>query len=169
MSQTCTVLFFSLIFLIGATIEDRCSNHSSLFGGSLTECPSIEKFNLIECYDEKQKNYNVKNSITEFWCWSRRDNDEKIIKNVPISTARVRDEDLIAKIKQPFTTQFTLKNGDLKCDTMEKWASESVYVHTPSFLWKYLPCATSTLSVAVFKYCNPLSSLGWLCSGQFGM
>ena len=99
-----TVFLFSLIFLFGAAIEDRCTKHSHpndwYYPYNLTECPSSEKFNLLECYDKSFENpYNIK-----FWCWSRRDNDEKVIKNVPISTAHVEDVDLIRNINRPFST-----------------------------------------------------------------
>ena len=107
-----TVFLFSLIFLFGVTIEDRCSKHSTSIY-NLTECPSSEKFNLLECYDKSFENpYNIK-----FWCWSRRDNDEKVIKNVPISTAHVEDIDLIRNINRPFSTQFTSNGTHLECDT----------------------------------------------------
>ena len=62
MNQTyIAVFFFSLIFLFGATIEDRCSKFSgdgynTSYAYNLTECPSSEKFNLLECYDAKLKN-----------------------------------------------------------------------------------------------------------------
>ena len=101
MNQTCiTVFFFSLIFLFGATIEDRCSKHSSNDEWNpynLTECPSSENFNLLECYDANLKK-DFAHYTSEFWCWSRKDIDEKIIKNVSISSASVEDDDLIKKI-----------------------------------------------------------------------
>ena len=130
MNQTyITVFLFSLIFLFGATIEDRCSKHSTSIY-NLTECPSSEKFNLLECYDNSSKIFNEGFGYTKFWCWNRRDNDEKVIKNVSISTTRVEDDDLIANINQPFSTQFTFNGTHLKCDTMEKWATESIFVNS---------------------------------------
>ena len=149
-----TVVLFSLIFLFGATIEDRCSKHSTN-SYNLTECPSSEKFNLLECYDKSFENpYNIK-----FWCWSRRDNDEKAIKNVSISTAHVEDIDLIRNINRPFSTQFTSNGTQLECDTMEKWATGSIHINTS--YTKSLPCVTSTLSVAEIKY-------GMNSNGRFG-
>ena len=155
MNPTYIIVFlFSLIFLFGATIEDRCSKHSTNIY-NLTECPSSEKFNLLECYDKSFENpYNIK-----FWCWSRRDNDEKVIKNVSISTAHVEDIDLIRNINRPFSTQFTSNGTHLECDTMEKWATGSIRISTS--YTKSLPCVTSTLSVAEIKY-------GMNSNGRFG-
>ena len=102
MNQTYfTVLIFSLSFLFGATIEDRCTKHSEPPYLILTECPSSEKFNLLECYHSEGKN-NSNDVLQQFWCWNRKDNDEKVIKDVSISTARVEVNDLIANINQPF-------------------------------------------------------------------
>ena len=152
MNQTyITVFFFSLNFLFGATSEDRCSKHSRPNYYNLTECPSSEKFNLLECYYEDLKNSGIASRLTNFWCWSRKDNDEKTIKNISISGGRVKDKYLIAKINQPFSTQFTFNGTHLKCDTMEKWANESIHVNIFSSD-AVLPCVTSTISVARFVY-----------------
>ena len=156
MNQTSiNVFFFSLIFLFGATIEDRCTKHSHPSGNieyNLTECPSSEKFNLLECYDEVLQVYrNQFNTV--FFCWSRRDVDESIIKNISISTARVKDDDLIEKINKPFSAQFTFNGTHLKCDTMEKWATESIDVNATTYC-SSLSCVTSAKSVAKFKYCT---------------
>ena len=164
-----TVFFFSLIFLFGATIEDRCSKHSSneeYNEYNLTECPSSEKFNLLECYDAFDKNYT---DGLWFWCWSRMDIDEKIIKNVSISTARVKVDELIAKFNKTFSTQFTLIGNHLKCDSMEEWATKSVYVNSTSASVHYLPCVTSTISVATLEYCNPLNSNRCYGTTQIGL
>ena len=147
-----TVLLFSLIFLVGAAIEDRCSKHShpndEYFPYYLTECPSSGNFNLLECYDVDLKNDSALFTMA-FYCWSRRDNDESVIKNVSISTNRVEDDDLIEKINKPFTTQFTSNGTHLKCDTMEKWATKSFPVDISTY---DVPCVTSTISVAEFNY-----------------
>ena len=82
--------------------------------------------------------------------------DEKVIKDVSISTTRVEDDDLIAKINQPFSTQFTFNGTHLKCDTTEKWATKSIYANETSFVTASLFCVTSTISVAEFQYCNQL-------------
>ena len=152
MNQTycITVFLFYLISLFGATIEDRCSKFlgDGHYVYTLTECPSPEKFNLLECYDAEAKNDS--DFITEFWCWSRKDNDEKSIKNVPISTSRFEDDKLTQEINQPFFTQFTFNGTHLKCDSMEKWATESIDVSTTSYA--ILPCVTNTISVAQFNY-----------------
>ena len=145
-----TVLLFHSIFLHGATIGDLCSKH---FYG-LTECPSSETFNLLECYDAYQKE-SIDAIMPMFWCWSRGDIDGKIIKNVSISTARVEDDDLIAKINQPFSTKFTFNGTHFKCDTMEKWSTESIFVN--STMQSSMFCVTNTISVARFNWCNPLA------------
>ena len=157
MNQThITVLLFSLIFLFGASIEDRCAKHSTNIHYNLTECPSSETFNLLECYDAYTK-ATLDDYTATFWCWSRKDVDEKTIKNVSISTAHVEDDDLIAKINQPFSTQFTFNGTHLKCDTMEKWATESIFVNSE---YSTMICVTSTISVATFQWCNPLAPYG---------
>ena len=152
MSQTyIIVLLFSLVFLLGASIEDRCTKHSGNdndISYNLTECPSSGKFNLLECYNAKEKSRQDVRMLA-FWCWSRRDNDEKMIKNVSISTAHVEGEDLI---NQPFSTQFTFNGTHLKCDAMETWATESIDVNTNHYAT--LLCVTSTVSIADFVYCN---------------
>ena len=169
MNQTYNItiaLLFSLIFLFGATIEDRCSRASTNHWYNLTECPSSENFNLLECYDAFDKNYT---DDLCFWCWSRMDNDEKIIKNVSISTARVKVDELIAKFNKTFSTQFTFIGNYLKCDSMEKWATKSVYVNSTSASVYFLPCVTSTISVATLEYCNPLNSNGCYWTSQIGL
>ena len=166
MNQTYfTVLIFSLSFLFGATIEDRCTKHSEPPYLILTECPSSEKFNLLECYDSEGKN-NSNDVLQQFWCWNRKDNDEKVIKDVSISTARVEVDDLIANINQPFSSQFTFDGTYLKCDTIEKWSTDSIYVNTTEFATKTLPCVTNTLSVVEITYCNPMH---WLCIDKNGL
>ena len=155
MSQTyISILLFSLVFLFGAAIEDRCSKHYGL-SYVLVECPSSETFNLLECYDSHYKDFWSDFLLTKYWCWSRGDVDEKVIKNVTISTARVENDDLIAKLNQPFSTQFTFNGTHYKCDTMEKWATESIDVNNFPF-GASLPCVTSTVSFAEILYCNPL-------------
>ena len=130
----------------------RCSKFSQ-GNWHLTECPSSETFKLLECYDAWGANDEMMG--IHFWCWSRRDNDEKVIKNVSISTTRVEEDDgLIAKINQPFSTQFTFNGTHLKCDTMETWATEYIDVSTTDYAT--LLCVTSTISVAEFYYCNLL-------------
>ena len=162
MNQTdITVLLFSLTFLFGATVEDGCTNTTDY---NLTECPSSDKFNLLECYDALAKEFRD-DFQTEFFCWSRKDYDEKIIKNVTISTAHVKENDLSANINKPFSTQFTSNGTHLKCDTMEKWATDSINVTSTSFGYKNLPCVTSTISVAEIGYCNPLSNISF-CRNQ---
>ena len=154
MSQTyITVLLFFLIFLFGAAIEDRCSKFLGTLKTNLTECPPSETFNLLECYDPIAKR-STDEDFQKFWCWSRKDNDEKTIKNVSILAPRVDNDDFFAKINQTFSSQFTFNGSHLKCDTMEKWATESIYVNTTEPEPGVRSCVSSP-----FSRCTPL--LDW--------
>ena len=84
------VLFPILIFVTSELAEkvyDPCSEFLNYFGTPLVKCQSEKPDNeYLECYDLEDKQYfEEMDTPLTYWCWSRHDNNEDVLKNLTIS------------------------------------------------------------------------------------
>ena len=71
----------------------NCSQFHDSYGEPLVQCPPSKfmvKNNLEECFDNYSKTRNE--DYSEYWCTSRKDIDEEIIKQVIVTPAYVNNE-----------------------------------------------------------------------------
>ena len=58
-----------------------------------------------------------------YWCWSRQDVEEGIIKNATLLTALVDDNEFNALIVEPFSVKYRSNKTHYRCDYDSKWTS----------------------------------------------
>ena len=56
-----------------------------------------------------------------YWCWSRQDVDEEIIKNTTLSTALVDDSEFKELIVEPFSVKYLSNKTHYKCHYDSIW------------------------------------------------
>lgn len=79
----------------------------------------------------------------KYWCWSRHDVSEDIIKDTIISAA-VDDQELTDLMKQPFSVRYLSNETHYKCDSSKEWANAWYVISGDNIS----PCVTNT-SVAI--------------------
>ena len=87
---------------------------------------------------------NIKSNFlaeqTSYWCWSRRDIDEGIIKNTTLSTALVDDNEFKELIMEPFSVRYLSNKTHYKCDYDAKWTA----IWYPLNVDNISPCMANT-------------------------
>ena len=150
------VLFPILIFVTSELAEkvyDPCSEFLNYFGTPLVKCQSEKPDNeYLECYDLEDKQYfEEMDTPLTYWCWSRHDNSEDVLKNLTISAGYHDNSDFNDVINRPFTAKFYVDVNKIICGDNEEWwspISDDAYT--------YLYCPTSTgIPVAYFHYTRP--------------
>ena len=151
------MIIHKVIFLIllctrsesAENVYDPCSefvNHWS--DKSLVKCPSEKpEHDYLECYDFFSKDLleNDHNPLL-YWCWSRKDNNEDVLKTLTISGYN-DNEEFNDMINSPLTANFHINETHIVCQDNEEWWN------TISGLSTFLYCPTSTgIPVASFFY-----------------
>ena len=138
----CIICFFLPQYL-AKKADDHCSQFHGTNGNSLVECQAFDLDpNYYECYDAFFKESYVK--MLQYWCWNRLDNNETILRNLPISTAYVNDDVLFQQLNQPFTSIIQNNGTHTICGGNKNWAYP---YHS-----EYFYCPTSTgIPVAGFE------------------
>ena len=150
------VLFPFLIFVTSELAEkvyDPCSEFLNYFGTPLVRCQSEKQdYEYLECYDLEDKQYfEEMDTPLTYWCWSRHDNNENVLKNVTISAGYYDDLDFNDIINRPFTTKFYANESHIICQDNEEWGSI-----INDYAYTYVYCPTSTgIPVAYFHYTKP--------------
>ena len=150
------VLFPILIFVtseLAENVYDPCSEFLNYFGTPLVKCLSEKQdYEYLECYDLEDKQYfeDVDTPLT-YWCWSRHDNNDDVLKNLTISAVYYDNSDFNDVINRPFMAKFYVDGTNIICHDNEEWwspISDDAYT--------YLYCPTSTgIPVAYFHYTRP--------------
>ena len=131
-------------------VYDQCSKFLNFDGTSLIKCPSEKSYDdYIECYSLMDKQYfeNMDSELM-YWCWSRHDNNEDILKNLTISAGSYDNSKFNDIINRPFTAKFYSNGSHIICQDNEKWGRRiNPYTGT------YVYCPTSTgIPAAYFRY-----------------
>ena len=131
--------------------EDPCSQFHVFipvypWWTALEECPANNYGpDFLECYGAYFKE-RYDNQL-KYWCWNRLDNNETILRNLPISTAYVNDDVIFQQLNQPFTSIIQNNGTHTICDGNKKWA----YPYNDEYFY----CHTSTgIPAAGFERCD---------------
>ena len=106
-------------------VYDPCSEFLNLYGVPLVQCQSEKSDDdYLECYDlDKKETFEKPHSIPlMYWCWSRHDNNETVLKNLTIS-AGYYDSEFNDVLNRPFTAKFYVKERHIICQDNEEWGS----------------------------------------------
>ena len=83
-----------------------------------------------------------------YWCWSRHDNNEAVLKNLTISAGHYDNSKFNKILNGPFTAKFYVNESHIICQDNEEWWS-TIDDHACT----YVDCPTSTgIPAAFFCY-----------------
>ena len=108
-------------------VNDPCSKFDGVWGNPLAKCPS-EKLDgdYLECYDPNNKEDQETNGGLRlmYWCWSRHDNNEDVLKNLAISADGYGydNSEVNGIINRPFTARFYFNETHITCQENEEWS-----------------------------------------------
>ena len=149
------ILFPIFLFVsseLAENVFDPCSEFLDSFGQPMVKCPS-EKPNdeYLECYDKSYKGFLEEEWSIRlmYWCWSRHDNSDDNLKNLPISAGHNYNNSYFNDIiNRPFTASFFVNETHIFCLENEKWWSQILFFG-PTNVY----CSISTgIPVADFHY-----------------
>ena len=83
-----------------------------------------------------------------FWCWSRRDYNEKDLRQLPI-TLDIREE-IFTSFNASFL--YNQSNKSIKCNSHEEWAENWIDVSDPIHPPTSVPCFTNISAVGYFEW-----------------
>ena len=158
----CYFIFTALfIFVLHIQLSKEsvynCSQFHDVYHEPLVQCPPSKfmlKNNLVECFDNYSKTRNQ--DYFEYWCTSRKDMDEEMIKQVIVTPAYV-DNELNDVIFKPFSTRYRFNGTHFKCDSEEEWASSWFGIDTHNI--PFSPCTTNTTIPANILYQSRTNTL----------
>ena len=85
----------------------------------------------------------------KFWCWSRKDVNETLVKKLPITTSFVEDYELQDLIfNQPFSISYRFNGSHFQCNVDEIWNDSWFDNNVDSTS----PCITNTSLPVNVKY-----------------
>ena len=91
----------------------------------------------------------AKTANHSFWCWSRKDISETLVKEVSITTSFVEDYELQDKIfHQPFSITYRFNGSHFQCNVDDEWNDSWFDKNTDSTS----PCITNTSLPVNVKY-----------------
>ena len=133
-------------------VYDPCSEFVNPWSlNPVVKCPSEKsEQDYLECYDLSEKNLLEHNHAPLLhWCWSRKDNNEDVLKNLTISGYNDDNAEFNDMINKPFTANFHINETHIVCqDNEEWWTTIPDLVHA-----NQIYCPTSTgIPVASFFY-----------------
>ena len=147
------VLFPIFLFVRSEFTEnvyDPCSEFLNLDGTPLVKCQSEKSDDdYLECYDLDNKEYfEEPHSIPlMYWCWSRHDNNEAVLKNLTISAGHYDNSEFNDVLNRPFTAKFYINESHIVCHDNEEWVSI-----IDDHAWTNVYCPTSTGIPAAYFY-----------------
>ena len=118
------VLFPILIFVtseLAENVYDPCSEFLNYFGTPLVKCQSEKTDDeYLECYDLEDKQYfEETDTPLTYWCWSRHDNNDDVLKNLTISAVYYDNSDFNDVINRPFMAKFYVDGTNIICHDNE--------------------------------------------------
>ena len=147
-------LFPIFLFVTSALAEevyDPCSKFLGDLKTPLVKCPSEKSDDdYLECYDLFDKEYFEEPHTIPlmYWCWSRRDNNDDVLKDFTISARFYDNSELNNILNRPFTAKFHVNESHIICQNNEEWES-IINDHA----YTYVHCSTSTeIPAAYFHY-----------------
>ena len=132
-------------------VYDQCSEFLNFDGTPLIKCPSEKSYDdYIECYSLMDKQYfeNMDSELM-YWCWSRHDNNEDVLKNLTISAGYYDNSEFNNILNRPFTAKFYVNESHIICQNNEEWGS---IIDDDAFVYTYVHCPTSTGIPAAYFY-----------------
>ena len=147
-------VLFPIFLLVTSALPKKdnelCSKFSDQYGFPLVKCQSEKPVDdYHECYDLTIKELlENMNSVPMYWCWSREDNSDDVLKDLKISAGDYDNSMFNDIINRPFTAKFYNNGTHLICHDNEEWSSIISGGEPPKVL-----CPTNTgIPVAVFEY-----------------
>ena len=146
------VLFPILIFVtseLAENVYDPCSEFLNYFGTPLVKCQSEKPDDeYLECYDLEDKQYfEETDTPLTYWCWSRHDNNDDVLKNLTIFSGSYDNSDFNDKINKPFTAKFHDNGTHMFC------LEDDHFNHTIRNGENHFVCPTSTgIPMAIFTF-----------------
>ena len=125
--------------VLTAEVGYDCSQFSGVLPNThLAECPPakfMKENNLTECFDSWTKDhwFTDYGLVGSYWCFSRLDVDEDLIKDFIIATT-LEDNEIKDLMIQSFSTKYLYNDTHFKCDSEEEWASSWHSIDTDSTL-----------------------------------
>ena len=146
------VLFLIFLFVrseFAEKIYDPCSEFLNYDGTPLVKCQSEKSGDdYLECYDLSWKETFEDSIALMYWCWSRQDSNEAVLKNLTISAGHYDNSEFNDILNRPFTAKFYVNESHIICQDNEDWGS-IIYDHGSNFVY----CPTSTgIPAAYFFY-----------------
>lgn len=135
---------------VAEKVDDPCSKFD--YYDPLVKCPSEKPVDdYLECFDliDKEELECNLGYRKVYYCWSRHDNNDDDLKNVPISAAGsvYNNAEVNDIINTPFTASFYINETHVTCHDNEEWSETIV----DGFARVY--CQTSTgYYAALFNY-----------------
>ena len=146
------VLFPIFLFVrseFAEKVYDPCSEFLNYGGTPLVKCQSEKSGDdYLECYDLSWKETFEGSIPLMYWCWSRRDNNDDVLKDFTISARYYDNSELNNILNRPFTAKFHVNESHIICQNNEEWES-IINDHA----YTYVHCSTSTgIPAAYFHY-----------------
>ena len=146
------VLFPILIFVtseLAENVYDPCSEFLNYFGTPLVKCQSEKTDDeYLECYDLEDKQYfEETDTPLTYWCWSRHDNNDDVLKNLTIFSGSNDNSDFNDKINRPFTAKFHDNGTHMFC------LEDDHFNNTIHGVENHFACPTNTsIPLALFTF-----------------
>ena len=133
-------------------VYDPCSEFFGFDNTSLVKCQSEKSGDdYLECYDLSWKETFEDSIPLMYWCWSRQDSNEAVLKNLTISAGHYDNSEFNDVLNRPFTAKFYVNQSHIICQDNEEWGSI-----INDYAYTYVYCPTSTgIPVAYFHYTKP--------------
>ena len=132
-------------------VYDPCSEFFGFGGTPLVKCQSEKSDDdYLECYDLGDKEDFEESHIIPlmYWCWSRHDNSDGVLKDLTISAGYYDNSELNNILNKQFRAKFYVNESHIICQNNEEWESiidDNAYT--------YVHCSTNTgIPAAYFHY-----------------
>ena len=148
-------LLFPIFLFVRSEFAEKVYDPRSEFlhyGKTPVKCPSEKSDDdYLECYDLFDKEYFEEPHLIPlmYWCWSRHDNNDGVLKDLTISAGYYDNSEFNNILNRPFTAKFYVNESHIICQSNEEWGS---IIDDDPFVFTYVHCPTSTGIPAAYFY-----------------